>query len=883
MRIVVAPDKFKGSLSARSVAEHLAIGLRSARPDAEVVTAPVADGGEGTLDAALVAGFTLVSTEVSGPLGDRLHSGFALGDGADLGRPGVPTAVIEMALASGLAVLPLESDGRPRLDAGSASSRGTGELILAALEAGVELVLLGVGGSACTDGGAGLLCALGAVLSDEDGVPLPDGGGALGRLATVDLSGLDHRLAGVDFVLASDVENPLLGPDGAASVFGPQKGAGPDQVLALETGLVRWRDGLAAVLGPAATDLALAPGAGAAGGVGYAALAVLEAEPRSGIEVVLGLTGLAGLVPGAELVITGEGSLDRQSLAGKAPIGVARLARAHHVAVLAVCGQNTLTSAELAGAGLRAAYPLTEFEPDLQRCIEQPGPLLEQIGRRIAEEMSSMTVELADVNRTETIKAQIASYLEEHPDAQAQRAARLQQTQPDWWMATSPEGLPHQLVMKGRRVLIDGVFGGYEIGVIGGRIQTVQPLGTGLQGETVITLAEDEVLIPGLVDTHVHINEPGRTDWEGFASATRAAAAGGVTTVIDMPLNSVPSTVNEPALRFKQLVAAPQISVDVGFWGGAVPGNLTDLRDLRDHGVFGFKCFLLHSGVDEFPPLDGEQLETYLRELTDLGAMMIVHAENSASIDRAPRGDGDRYSVFLASRPRGAENLAIAELIERTRWTGARSHVLHLSSADALPMIASAKRDGLDLSVETCPHYLTLSSEEVPVGATAYKCCPPIRESANRDLLWQGLLDGTIDYIASDHSPSTLDLKQLDSGDFGTAWGGIASVQLALPAVWSEARRRGIGLEQVVSWMAGKPAARVGLATKGTIEIGHDADLVVLSPEDTFTVEATELLHKNPLTPYQGKTLHGVVRQTWLRGQLVDGGQPNGRFLRHNA
>ena len=330
-----------------------------------------------------------------------------------------------------------------------------------------------------------------------------------------------------------------------------------------------------------------------------------------------------------------------------------------------------------------------------------------------------------------------------------------------------------------------------------------------------ITLAEDEVLIPGLVDTHVHINEPGRTDWEGFASATRAAAAGGVTTVIDMPLNSIPSTVNEPALRYKQLVAAPQISVDVGFWGGAVPGNLADLQTLHDHGVFGFKCFLLHSGVDEFPPLDGDQLEVYLRQLTEVGAMMIIHAENSDSIDRAPSCAGDQYSRFLASRPRGAENLAIAELIERTRWTGARSHVLHLSSADALPMIASAKRDGLDLSVETCPHYLTLHAEEIPAGGTAYKCCPPIRESGNQDLLWQGLLDGTIDYIASDHSPSTLDLKQLDSGDFGTAWGGIASVQLALPVVWTEANRRGIELAQVSTGWPPNPPPGSGSPARG--------------------------------------------------------------------
>ena len=490
-----------------------------------------------------------------------------------------------------------------------------------------------------------------------------------------------------------------------------------------------------------------------------------------------------------------------------------------------------------------------------------------------------MITELADVNRPDRVEKQIADYLRDHPDAAEQLASRSHRARPDWQMSTSAEALPHDLVIKGPRVLVDGTFGAFEIGVIDGLIQTIVPLGTNLTGDTTIILAADEVLIPGLVDTHVHINEPGRTDWEGFASATRAAAAGGVTTVIDMPLNSIPSTVNAPALRYKRLVAAPQLSVDVGFWGGAVAGNLGDLAELHALGVFGFKCFLLHSGVDEFPPLDADQLEEYLSELTRIGAMMIVHAENSSAIDRAPQRGGRDYEHFLASRPRGAENLAIAEVIERTRWTGARSHILHLSSADALPMIDSAKSDGLDLSAETCPHYLTLNAEDVPAGGTAYKCCPPIRESANQDLLWQGLLDGTIDYIASDHSPSTLDLKQLESGDFGTAWGGIASVQLALPVVWTEANRRGIDLAQVIGWMAEKPAARVGVDGKGTIRVGNDADLVVLAPDDTFVVDAARLEHKNPLTPYHGRTLSGVVRQTLLRGTPALS-QVSGQLLR---
>jgi len=338
--------------------------------------------------------------------------------------------------------------------------------------------------------------------------------------------------------------------------------------------------------------------------------------------------------------------------------------------------------------------------------------------------------------------------------------------------------------------------------------------------------------------------------------------------------------VDVAALEVKRKVAADQAFVDVGFWGGAVPGNQGDLRGLHDEGVFGFKCFLLHSGVDEFPHLEPDELEEYLEELTGFGAMMIVHAEDSRAIDRAPHAEGDHYRRFLASRPRGAENLAIAEVIERTRWTRGRAHILHLSSSDALPMIRSAKADGVDLTAETCPHYLTLLAEEIPDGATAYKCCPPIREVDNREQLWEGLLDGTIDYIASDHSPSTLDLKDLDNGDFGVAWGGISSVQLGLPVIWTEARRRGIPLEQVVEWMSTRPAARAGMLRKGKLTLGYDADLAVFAPDATFVVEARRLHHKNPITPYEGKALSGVVRRTFVRGTEVDFQTPHGRLLR---
>ncbi|GLB66456.1 allantoinase AllB [Arthrobacter mangrovi] len=447
-------------------------------------------------------------------------------------------------------------------------------------------------------------------------------------------------------------------------------------------------------------------------------------------------------------------------------------------------------------------------------------------------------------------------------------------------MAAEPE---FDLVIRGERIMTTAGIAAREVGVLDGTIRAMEPLGNGLRGRRSIELAADETLIPGLVDTHVHVNEPGRTEWEGFASATRAAAAGGVTTILDMPLNSIPPTVNVPALEEKRAAALDQAFVDVGFWGGAVPGNLGDLRPLHDEGVFGFKCFLLHSGVDEFPPLDADEMEKDMAELKGFDSLMIVHAEDSRAIERAPHAEGDQYARFLASRPRGAENVAIAEVIERARWTGARAHILHLSSSDALPMLASAKRDGVRITVETCPHYLTLLAEEIPNGATAFKCCPPIREASNRELLWQGLEDGVIDCIVSDHSPSTLDLKDLENGDFGVAWGGVASLQLGLSLIWTEGRRRGLALEQVVDWMSRKPAQLAGMSHKGQLALGFDADFSIFAADESFVVDAKRLKHKNPITPYDGKVLSGVVRKTFLRGGEIDGEVPAGRLLRRGA
>jgi len=436
------------------------------------------------------------------------------------------------------------------------------------------------------------------------------------------------------------------------------------------------------------------------------------------------------------------------------------------------------------------------------------------------------------------------------------------------------------LVIRARRVVSTAGVVPRAVGIKGGRIATIAPYESDLEGADQVELADDEVLMPGVVDSHVHVNDPGRTDWEGFTSATRAAAAGGVTTIIDMPLNSIPPTCDVPALEVKRKTAQSQAYVDVGFWGGAIPGNVAQLRPLHEAGVFGFKCFLLHSGVDEFPPLDPAELESAMREISSFDGLLIVHAEDAHRIDHAPAAHGAKYLDFLHSRPREAENAAVAEVIELARRTGCRVHVLHVSSSDVLPVLAAARRDGVRITAETCPHYLTFAAEDIPDGATQYKCCPPIREAENRELLWEGLRDGLIDLVVSDHSPSTIDLKHLDTGDFGAAWGGIASLQLGLPAVWTAARERGFDLVDVARWMCQAPSTQTALPTKGRIEIGYDADFCVLAPDETFVVDVNALQHKNAITPYAGRSLAGVIRGTWLRGVPIDiEADPRGRLL----
>ncbi|WP_225628482.1 allantoinase AllB [Streptomyces werraensis] len=438
-----------------------------------------------------------------------------------------------------------------------------------------------------------------------------------------------------------------------------------------------------------------------------------------------------------------------------------------------------------------------------------------------------------------------------------------------------------QLVLRSTRVITPEGTRAASVAVTGPTVTAVLPHDAPVPDGARLEDFGDDVLLPGLVDTHVHVNDPGRTEWEGFWTATRAAAAGGITTLIDMPLNSLPPTTTVDHLRVKRKTAADKAHIDVGFWGGALPDNVADLRPLYEAGVFGFKAFLSPSGVEEFPHLDDEHLASALREIASFDGLLIVHAEDPRRLAEAPQRGGPRYADFLASRPRRAEDTAIARLLEQARRFDARVHVLHLSSADALPLLAEAKADGVRVTVETCPHYLTLTAEEVPDGASEFKCCPPIREAANQDLLWQALADGTIDCVVTDHSPSTADLK---TDDFATAWGGISGLQLSLPAVWTEARGRGHTLEDVVRWTATRTARLAGLeARKGAIAPGLDADFAVLAPEETFTVDPAALQHRNRVTAYAGRTLHGVVRSTWLRGQriLADGEftEPRGLLL----
>ncbi|MGQ0561010.1 MAG: allantoinase AllB [Gemmatimonadota bacterium] len=408
------------------------------------------------------------------------------------------------------------------------------------------------------------------------------------------------------------------------------------------------------------------------------------------------------------------------------------------------------------------------------------------------------------------------------------------------------------------------------------------------------------VLLPGLVDTHVHTNECGRTEWEGIVTATRAAAAGGVTTLIDMPLNSIPATIDVEALKQKVMAARGRCHVDVGFWGGVVPDNTSELSDLLAHGVFGFKCFMVNAGVPEFDWMQTDDLRRVAPVLRRLDATLLAHAEwpfvieEAALRDDVALGDSREYEVYLRSRPADAEIEAIEYLIDLVREFGCRVHIVHLAAPAALPAIEAARAAGLPITVETCPHYLTFSAEKIPDGATQFKCAPPIRAASAREKLWAGLERGAIDLVVSDHSPCPPVMKQIESGDFLSAWGGIASLQLGLRIVWTGAAARGFAVRDVVKWMSEAPARLAGLEMrKGGIAPGRDADIVVFDPDAIGTVRGAALEHRHKLTPYEGMQLRGKVHATYLRGERVYDGEgqegsrgegafaePRGRLLR---
>ena len=397
----------------------------------------------------------------------------------------------------------------------------------------------------------------------------------------------------------------------------------------------------------------------------------------------------------------------------------------------------------------------------------------------------------------------------------------------------------------------------------------------------------DMAILPGLVDSHVHINEPGRTEWEGFRTATRAAAAGGYTMLVDMPLNCLPATTKGSALDAKRRAAEGQCQVDWAAWGGVVRDNQEEIESLAEAGVLGFKCFLVHPGIEEFSMMCEQGLRKSLSHVARTGLPLLVHAEVPGPVDAATErlrnADWKCYSTYLQSRPDEAEVAAIQLMVNLCREYRFRLHIVHLATSQALETLRLARAEGLAVTVETCPHYLHLAAETIPNGATQCKCAPPIRRRGNREELWEGLKDGIIDLVVTDHSPCPPALKRLEEGDFQSAWGGIASLSMALPVMWTEARQRGLTLTDIVGWMAEKPARLAGCdARKGRIASGCDADFIVFDPESEFTVTEDRLRHRHALSPYLGEKLRGLVKKTYLRGGVVfqDGefpGEPAGR------
>jgi allantoinase len=393
----------------------------------------------------------------------------------------------------------------------------------------------------------------------------------------------------------------------------------------------------------------------------------------------------------------------------------------------------------------------------------------------------------------------------------------------------------------------------------------------------------DLVVMPGVIDPHVHINEPGRTEWEGCETATTAAASGGITTLVDMPLNASPVTTSAAAFEMKVASTKNKLYTNCGFWGGVVPGNENDIEPLIAMGVLGFKAFLTHSGIDDFPNATERDLRKVMPIIAKHQLPLLVHCELTADQPTRNNQPSDKrsYQQYLASRPKVWENKAIALMIRLCEEFNCPVHIVHLSSSESIDQIRKAKEKGLPLTVETAQHYLYFHAEGIPDGQTAFKCAPPIREKANTDALWNALQEGIIDFVATDHSPAPPDLKQLDTGDFTTAWGGVASIQFALPVLWKAARERNIGFEKMAGWLCEKPALLLGSNhKKGKIAKGYDADLCIWNPHKSFKVDQAMIHHRHKVTPYLNETVYGVVEQTYLAGiKIVD----HGKFLSHQG
>jgi len=453
--------------------------------------------------------------------------------------------------------------------------------------------------------------------------------------------------------------------------------------------------------------------------------------------------------------------------------------------------------------------------------------------------------------------------------------------------------MPHNdFALTSRRVIVGSEVRPATLIIRGGMIDEVVP-GSLEKHELPVEDVGDLIVMPGLVDTHVHINEPGRTEWEGFDSATRSAAAGGITSVVDMPLNSTPVTTSADALARKIDSIAGKLWIDCGFWGGVIPSSLGDLEELVEAGVLGVKSFTIDSGLDDFPPIGETHIRHAIRILDGYRVPYLIHAELNRS-DRKLPIIGTSYRSFLESRPCQWENDAIAMLIRlcqeaRNEEIDAHIHIVHLSSADALVPIAEAKAGGLSMTAETCPHYLTLCAEDIPDGKPLFKCCPPIRGKENQERLWKGLLDHVVDFIVSDHSPCSPELRRLDTGDIEQAWGGISSLQFGLSIIWAEAQQRGVDLIQVIDWMSTRPAQFAGLGDrKGRLAPGYDADLVVFDEGGSYCIKPEAIKYRHKVTPYEGRLVQGVVKATYVRGQKVySGGKfsdaPVGKhILRHH-